>query len=522
MNNTSSTKTASFFLFLTQYMPTLRSLFAGCLLPLSFAPFHLPGLAILGLALFFNQILQSQTWKKTIGSGFVFGIGYMGLGVSWVYVSIHLYGHLNALIAAFITCVFIAYLASFFAFFAGLVHFLKYASERLNRPVVAFTQGLLLSALWCLIEFFRSVCFSGFPWLLLGFGQIDTPLGYELPWVGLYGVGFITCFTATCLVWATRGKNLKMGWLCLFVALILTPKWLKETPSSPINNAQAISVGIIQANLSMRDKWDESLFWNLLEHYQQRIDRLLGQANLIVLPESAIPVPASYLNDWLPDLNTRANQANTALLMGIPKPTSRAEVYYYNTLSALGQAKGTYLKQHLVPFGEYTPKPFQSLMTWLDIPETSMKPGRQHQSLIHVQQHPIAALICYELAYPHLLRQQMPQAEWIVSVSDDGWFGRSLAMYQQLQMAQALSILTNRYQVVANNDGLSSIIDPQGRIINTLPAFTSGVLEGKIYPLQTQTPWMKWGDQPILIFSLVIALIALFSKRRYPYQSAKL
>lgn len=521
MNSTPATRVTSFYLLLTQYMPTLRSLFAGCLLPLSFAPFHFPGLAILGLALLFNQILQSPNFKTAVWYGFVFGAGYMGLGVSWVYVSIHLYGHLHALVAALITCVFIAYLACFFAFFAGLAHFLKYASNRLAHPMLALTQGLVLSAVWCLIEFFRSVCFSGFPWLLLGFGQIDTPLGYELPWIGLYGVGFVTCFTATCLVWATREKRVKLGWLCIFIALMLTPKWLKET-SSPITNTQAISVGVIQANLSMRDKWDESLFWNLLEHYQQRIERLLGQTNLVVLPESAIPVPASYLNDWLPDLNRRASQANTALLMGIPKPTSRAEVYYYNTLSALGQAEGIYLKQHLVPFGEYTPKPFRTLMTWLDIPETTMKAGRRNQALIRVQQHSIAALICYELAYPHLLRQQMPQAEWIVSVSDDGWFGHSLAMYQQIQMAQALSILTNRYQVVANNDGLSSIIDPQGQIINTLPAFTSGVLEGKIYPIKTQTPWIKWGDQPILIFSLVIVLIALFSKRRYPYQPTKL
>ena len=124
---------------------------------------------------------------------------------------------------------------------------------------------------------------------------------------------------------------------------------------------------------------------------------------------------------------------------------------------------------------------------------------------MHAHQRPFATLICYELAYPNLLRQQLPQAQWIVSLSDDGWFGHSLASYQHLQMAQALSILTSRYQIVANNDGLSSIITPTGIVSHSLPAFTSGILEGNIHPSHGSTPWVRWGDWPII--GLCIAIL---------------
>ncbi len=476
-------------------------------MPLSFAPFHFPGLSILGIALLFSTLLQEQNKFQATSTGFMFGIGYMGVGVSWIFVSIHLYGHLNSFLSACITCLFIAYLATFFAIFSCVFYVLK---NKVNYVI----QGLVFAALWCLTEYFRASCFSGFPWLQLGFGQVDTPLGYLLPIIGLYGVGFWTCFASTSLTWAVQQRT-KLGWLIVFISLILAPTLLHNV-SWTTSQTTPISVGIIQANLSMRDKWDERVFWEILEHYRHRIEQLIGQKQLVVLPESAIPMPASYLGDWLGDLSIRAKKEHTALLLGIPKPTSKAEIYYYNTLSSFGESEGTYLKQHLVPFGEYTPKPFQQLMTWLNIPETSMKPGKADQMPIKMGRHAIATLICYELAYPEILRRQLPKAEWIVSVSDDGWFGHSLAMYQQIQMAQALAIQTGRYHIIANNDGLSSIIDPTGKITNRLAAFSSGILEGVIYANNGQTPWVRWGDKPILIMSFIIALIALCFKRRYP------
>ena len=483
-----------------RYLFALRSLFTGLLIPFGFAPFHLPGLAILGMALFFIQ-LRNQTLKQSFVTGFFFGLGFLSLGVSWIHVSIHEYGHLNTIISAFITLIFISYLAIFPALAA-----LFYQKLAIKRALLF--NCFLFSALWCLGEFLRANVLGGFPWLLLGFSQIDTPLGCFLPIFGVYGASFIACLAAALLATGMQADRTKRYiWVVSFITLMIGPSLLKNIQWTSISTTE-ISVGVIQANLSMRDKWDESLFWKLLQRYEEYIGQLIGQKQIIVMPESAIPVPINYVSDVLENLDHQAKQAGSAILLGIPQPTTVDNSTYYNTLTTLGSAQGTYLKQHLVPFGEFIPKPFQKIFDWLALPAANLKSGRDNQPLVIVQNHPVATLICYELAYPNLLRKQLPQAEWIVSISDDGWFGHSLAMHQQLQISQVLSLQTGRFQIVANNDGLSSIIDAQGHIVASLPAFSSGILESSINPATGASPWVRFGDTPILMVSLLMVFMA--------------
>jgi apolipoprotein N-acyltransferase len=513
-----------FFSETIKRIPYLRYFFFGLLLPLGFSPFHFPGLTLLGLALFYRGLTHERA-KSPFLAGLSFGLGYFGLGVSWVYVSVHEYGHLHGLIAALITFAFILYLAIFPAITA--VIFCRLALKPYRTPAC-----LLFSAIWICCEYFRAAFLSGFPWLLTGFGQFDSPIKFLLPIIGVFGAGFITCFAAALLGNSANHSGAKRNfYLILFVTVILSPLFLKNINWAE-KETKGLSVGIIQANLSMRDKWDENLFWKLLERYEQGTKELLG-TQLIVLPESAFPLPANYISDYLNDLNQQAKKAGSALLLGIPEPTTVDETYYFNTLIALGKAKGSYLKQHLVPFGEYIPQPFLRVSNWLGVPEANLKPGKINQALIKVHHHPIASLICYELGYGNLLRQQLPAAHWIVSISDDGWFGHSLAMYQQQQMAQVLSLETARYQVVANNDGLSSVINTQGEIEASLPAFDSGILKATLFPATGQTPWVLFGDWPILLFSMLIIVICIIyrclmlkeskqaiaakDKRRYPY-----
>lgn len=487
----------SIFLKLKRY---LRYFFFGLLLPFSFAPFHCSGLAIIGLALFYLNLVVKKTDHPFI-SGLFFGIGFFGLGVSWIYISIHDYGHLNIPLSALLTFMFVLYLALFPAITAFIFNKLY-----LNLKNSFLLSGLMFSCLWIISEYLRAYFLSGFPWLLIGFSQFDAPTKFFLPVVGVFGVGFITCFIATLLGNAFLEQGIRRtAYIIGFVSLLLSGllfknhHWVDES-------LQPISVGIIQANLSMRDKWDEKIFWTLLKRYQDETEKLLG-TDLIVLPESAIPLPANYVSDFIAHLQKAANIAGSAILLGIPQPTTVSEVYYFNALISLGMAKGAYLKQHLVPFGEYIPQPFEKMSRWLGVPDANLKPGMKNQSLVKVHNHAIASLICYELAYGHLLREQLPQAEWIVSISDDGWFGHSFALYQQRQMAQVRSLETGRFQVVANNDGLSSIINTRGEIVSTLPAYNSGILKANLFPAKGSTPWVRWGDMPILLFCMVILII---------------
>ena len=477
----------------------------GLLAALGFAPFHMPGITILSLAfLFAVQLIYPL--KKAVILSFIFGLGYFGFGVSWVIISIHDYGQLNYFLAGLATLLFLAYLAIYPALVA-------YAFKLLESNHSKFVKILLFSTLWTLSELIRSNLFSGFPWLLVGTTQIDTPLRYLAPVFGIYGLSLFCCLSAALLTIAIRENSVKRYlYLVLFALIIIFPSLGKNIHWTHVKNTP-MTIGVVQANLSMRDKWDDTLFWNLLKFYNQAIDKLLGK-QLIILPESAIPLPASYLNEYLLKLHKKALKAKSALMLGILQPSNNSETNYYNAVISLGTAKGGHLKQQLVPFGEYIPKPFVAINRWFGLPEPNLLAGKKNQDLIRINEQPIASLICYEIAYPNLVRMQMPLAQWIVSISDNGWFGRSLASYQQLQMAQLLSLLTGRFQVVVNNDGLSSVVNDNGDIVDGLPPFTSGILQSEIFSAEGATPWVICYDYPVVIFCSLFIIFILILRLR--------
>src|SRR3990167_1482709 len=181
-----------------------RMLLYGILLALSFAPFRIPSFAILSLALFYSELLKlpSKSLKKACQIGLWYGIGLFGFGVSWVYVSIHQYGHLHAIISAALTLLFILYLSLFTAGVGLCVNYFSALFSSLYA-IISF------STFWMLAEWARASIFSGFPWLLIAYGQLDSPIHTLFPWIGIYGVGFYTACIAgilACLLKHTQDK----------------------------------------------------------------------------------------------------------------------------------------------------------------------------------------------------------------------------------------------------------------------------------------------------------------------------
>ncbi|MCH9715701.1 MAG: apolipoprotein N-acyltransferase [Gammaproteobacteria bacterium] len=346
---------------------------------------------------------------------------------------------------------------------------------------------------------------------LLGTGQIDSPLQHLLPIIGVLGVSWVTALSSSLLALAISNnysKKIKLISLFLFVMLLILPLSLQNKTWTHALHTP-ISVAVIQADLSMRDQWDSAVYQKIESYYEKTAIEHMPKTNLIIMPESAIPLPSSYANHFLNTLHEKAKEHHSAVLLGIPHPSQTQPERYHNALVALGEARGIYAKQHLVPFGEYLPRAFSVITGWLGLPNANMMPGEAHQPAVRLNQHPFATLICYELAYPSLLRAQLPEAQFIVSLSDDGWFGHSLAVYQQLQLAQVLSKQTGRFQIVSNNNGLSSLINRNGKITDTLPAFSTGILGGTIYSATGVTPWVKTGDMPIVLINLCLLFIML-------------
>lgn len=491
-------------------LPYCLATLAGCALCLAFAPFKLPGMAVISLAFLYYFTLRAEhIWQSAL-LGFCFGLGFFGLSVSWVIISIRDYGHMPTALAFIVTLGFIAYLALYPAL--ASVFFNALASRRTTR-LTSYLNPALFAATWVLSEFLRATLLTGFPWVLIGFGQIEAPLGGILPYLGVYGAGFFVAYLAGLLFTILQARlpwKQRFPALLLFLLIQTLPAGLKEVAvTKPASQSKsALTVAIIQANMSMRDKWDEALFWELVQYYKKEIHAAIGH-DLIILPESALPTPSNFIPDILSELHAKAKKNDSALIMGLLTPDELHDDFYANSMLVFGKGSGQYNKQHLVPFGEYIPAPFRLINHWLGFPDSMLSAGQRPKTLMTIKHHPIAGLICYELAYGEILRAQIPKTEWIVSISDDGWFGHSLAMYQQLQIAQVRALETDRFHLVANNDGLSSVIDNHGTIRAQLPPLESGRLFAHFKPQKTLTFWVRYGDYPTLILCLAFVILML-------------
>ena len=180
----------------------------------------------------------------------------------------------------------------------------------------------------------------------------------------------------------------------------------------------------------------------------------------------------------------------------------------------IGKSQGRYLKRHLVPFGEFTPKIIGFIIRSLNFYQAGFSAGPDNQPLLKLNGMKIAPFICYEVAYSQEVLDYIHDANLIVTVSDNSWFGRSIALDQQLQMTMMRSLETGRYSLAAVNTGISAIINPHGRIIKASNIDKRQVLTANIYSMTGETPLMRWGYWPVWILCLILLSFGLFRHLR--------
>lgn len=475
------------FLFLT--------VFAGALFPLGFAPVALPGLALLSLAILFTQ-LDRKTPKQASLIGWIYGLGKYGLGISWIYVCIANFSNAPVIVAILATLLFIAFLACYEACFA-----LIYTT--LFRTASAISKVLGFALLYIIFEWLRSVLFTGFPWLLLGDALIDSPLSSLMPVMGSYGVGFIGVLLAGLLAVAARLN--KKRYFILFILPFLVVKPL-ETIQWTTTLPETLNVSLIQGNVSEKRKWMNEHLDDIIERYI-KLTQDNWSSDLIVWPETALPIPSTYIEDILSGLSDAAKNHHAHLLIGIPYQKGET---LSNAMMLLGDKRGLYQKQHLVPFGEYIPLSiFKLIMQYFDIPLGQLTPGAVHQSPIVFNHIRVAPFICYEIAFSHYILPHLPNANLLVTLSDDSWYGHSFAKAQHLQIARVRSLESGRYQLFSTNNGITAIINDKGKVVKQLPNETINVLKEKVILKSGYTPWAHYGDSPIIITLLILLLVML-------------
>ncbi|MEM9244091.1 MAG: apolipoprotein N-acyltransferase [Pseudomonadota bacterium] len=473
------------------------SFIAGCLLALAFAPIHFFLLAIICPALLLYFYLTSHSTIKIIIHAFCFAFGLFLVGVSWVYVAMHDFGNFNLLLSVILTLLFCLAMAIVFLMQAIIMLFFR-------RTHYICQALLVFPASWVIYEWIRSWLFTGFTWLQLGFSQSDSLLANYYPLIGSYGVTFLLTFSAGLLVIAVVKKNIPR-YLAILVLLLI---WLGGFGlyfvhwTKPAN--KPTSVNLVQGNIPQSMKWQPETLPSTLAIYKKLTAS--HWRRLVVWPEAAIPTIEQAIPHFIDDLSTQAKQHDSTVVTGIIR-VEQSKIF--NSAIALGQNSGKYDKRHIVPFGEYTPKLFSMFTKFLDLPKYNLSSGKDHQTLIEIDHNPIAILICYEIAYSHLFKIMLPQARLLINISNDGWFGRSFASAQQLQMAQVAASQTGRYLLSVGNNGITAIVDPKGRIIKQVPRFTRTALTGTISFMTGSTPWVIIGDWPIILLMFILLGVAV-------------
>jgi apolipoprotein N-acyltransferase len=487
----------------------LATLF-GALAVLGFAPFALWPLTILSVTGLLWLWHLHPTPRAAALLGFCFGLGHFLVGVSWVYVSMHTFGMMPMPLAAIATLLFCLILALYPAA-VGLLC----ARWHVLQPVVAL---IVVPGVWTSLEWLRGWFLSGFPWLSIGYSQIDTPLAGIAPIAGVYGISFLMMMTAGIVFLLLLGSTAqRIAALCIGVvlygmgALLLQIKWTVPAGSG-------LDVALLQGNVPQEMKFVPGRFESTLALYARLVEQT--NARLIVLPETAIPrfpegIPAAFIDR----IKAHALRNEGDVLIGLPTGDLRKQ--YFNSIMSIGSAPSQiYSKQHLVPFGEVIPPGFRWIEKILAIPLSDFTPGPSTQTPLAVAGEQIAVNICYEDAFGAEIIRQLPAATILVNVSNVAWFGDSLAPLQHLQISRMRALETGRYMLRATNSGVTAIIDERGRVLQALPAFTEGVLFGRVQGFQSATPYTRFGDWIVLVaLGIALAVMAWLNRAGIPSRS---
>ena len=481
------------------------ALFAGISCVFGFAPFGFSVIPVLALAVLFSLWLRAGSARTAAWLGFAFGLGLFSAGIGWIYIAMHQYGNMPLLLALLAALLF----AAFWALLPALAGYVQ-----ARFPVSNWLRiTMVMPAVWALLEWFRGLLVTGFPWLTLGYAHSDSPLAGYAPVLGVYGVSFAAAASAGLLLLLWRARWNKQGKLALVLllsiwglgALLRTVAWTQP-------HGEPFSVALAQGNIPQNLKFNEDALVGTLETYRRLVEQ--NPARLTVLPETALPLLRHEVpENFVQRLRDQARQNGGDVLIGV---FVRNNGSYYNSVFTLGVAdEQHYYKQHLVPFGEFIP--LRPLLGWfingvLDIPMGDLARGDARQAPLAVAGQQVAVNICYEDVFGEEIIRALPQATLLVNVTNDAWYGNSPVAAQHNQIAQFRALETGRMMLRATNTGVTSIIGANGRVLQQLPQHEEGVLLGMAQGYQGITPYVRWGNAAVLL--LLAAMLAYAWLRR--------
>ncbi len=487
---------------------------AACVL--SYAPLEWWWLMPLCLMSLYYLLWPVEQSKQAFFIAFLFGLGQFGVGASWVYVSLQEYGNMPVWMASIAVFFFVAALA----FFTGLVGLFFHFGRR-NRDQNVWFLVLWFTCLWVIAEWLRSFVLTGFPWLDVGYSQTTRWLSGYAPIGSVYLVSFVTVLCSIlafhiirafleCHRESSAPLNAKSVPLILTLSsLIVAGVVLQKVPwSKP--TGEDFQVVIVQGNVPVDEKWEARYRSKIIADYVRQIQQYT--ADLVILPETALPFYLDQVDDrfW-----RQLKGRNKAILAGVIE-RNLATRQVYNSAKILCDTEEqesvsqVYRKQHLVPFGEYLP--LRSLLNWvlnyLQIPMSDFTAGSSEQVLECLGMQ-IGLSICYEDAFAAGARQSLPEKSEngvLINISEDAWFGDSLAPHQRVQMAQMRAQELARPMLRSANSGPSTHINFQGEVLASTGQFVKDSMLVTVQPRTGDTPFKRVGLWIIWVCLVVLLM----------------
>lgn len=486
---------------------------AGLSLAFAYAPFSQWYLTLFIPAIAFYH-LAKQPPKNAAKLMGIFAFGWFASGISWVHVSIDQFGGLPLFVSLALMLLLCLYLALFPALAAYLTAYFS------NNKLLNLW---LLMPFWLICEFLRSIVLTGFPWLSLGYSQIDSPLASFAPVIGEVGITALIILINVCLVtivYALKQGNKKSLTTSITIIFILAVSsyalakvtWVKTT-------GQTTKVALIQGNIEQSIKWaPEQELPTMLKYLDHT--RINYDADIIVWPESAIPAMEPAVQDFLSTVNRSALLNDSAIITGILNYNFESKEYF-NSLIVLGNKQdedeegyyynhnNRYSKNHLLPIGEFVP--FQELLRPIaplfNLPMSSFSRGDYVQHNLIAKNLHILPLLCFEIVFPHQLAANLTnQTSVLLTVSNDAWFGDSHGPHQHMEIARMRALEFGRPLLRSTNNGITAVVDHQGEFVARIPQFEEAVLKTEVKLVTGETPYSQW---PRLILFLII-IIPLF------------
>lgn len=490
---------------------------AGLSLVFAYSPFSQWYLILFIPAITFYQ-LAKQPPKKAAKLMGAFAFGWFASGISWVHVSIDQFGGLPLIVSLGLMLLLCLYLALFPALAAYLTAYFS-SKKQFNL--------WLLMPFWLISEFLRSIVLTGFPWLSLGYSQIDSPLASFAPVIGEVGISAIVILINVCLVtiiYALKQSSNKLLMTPIALIFIITVSsyglakvtWVKAT-------GETTKVALVQGNIEQSIKWAPDQEWPTMLKYLDHT-RVNYNADIIIWPESAIPAMEPAVQDFLSTVNQSALLNNSAIITGILNYNFESKEYF-NSLIVLGKTQdedeqgyyynhsNRYSKHHLLPIGEFVP--FQELLRPIaplfNLPMSSFSRGNYVQHNLIAKNLHILPLLCFEIVFPHQLAANLTkETSILLTVSNDAWFGDSHGPHQHMEIARMRALEFGRPLLRSTNNGVTAVVDHLGDFIARIPQFEEAVLKTEISLVTGETPYSQWPRLILLLLIIAPLLLVTF------------